>query len=427
MDSEMEEWEAEKLRNGGVRLAEKMTASTQRPTSSMAQSRDRDIDTATPQISLASLSLSSLQSSLQSSLSTLHHTNTAAQSSLAALATRLASSRTTLSTLTASLDELNDSLSVLSAGARLGECVEWYDGGEGGRHRRSMARDDQHATQARRRSDRLGCDSTGVMRGRRRGCWPSQQMAVWSWTSLGAMWVMRERWIGRGVIRIRSEVRQLLQQRRQSRDAGSKTSDNDDELYDEVEGIAAVQKASRVSFEEDVRGIMADVDDEWRSASRIITHFQHWRRTDQQSYHSAYVSLTLPKMLAPYVRIDLMLHSLGRPEGRSNWPLFGSSTIHSLLHAPLTAGENEEEPVAVQLIAELVVPWLCEVLRWECDMHNRRLVSLLADTQNTFMFSLNKSHRERFSQQWQRVYEVVAERLRAEVDEWQPPGDDRRP
>ena len=419
VDSEMEEWEAEQLRNGGVRLAEKMTASTQRPTSSMAQSRDRDIDTATPQISLASLSLSSLQSSLQSSLSTLHHTNTAAQSSLAALATRLASSRTTLSTLTASLDELNDRyqfyqqerdwVSVWSG--MMAEKVADID--EAWQEMTNMRRKHGEERQARMRQYRRDeREETGLLAKSADGGVELDEFG----RDVGyAREMDRER-----RDKIRSEVRQLLQQRRQSRDAGSKTSDNDDELYDEVEGIAAVQKASRVSFEEDVRGIMADVDDEWRSASRIITHFQHWRRTDQQSYHSAYVSLTLPKMLAPYVRIDLMLHSLGRPEGRSNWPLFGSSTIHSLLHAPLTAGENEEEPVAVQLIAELVVPWLCEVLRWECDMHNRRLVSLLADTQNTFMFSLNKSHRERFSQQWQRVYEVVAERLRAEVDEWQP-------
>ena len=435
VDSEMEEWEAEQLRKGGVRVAERKTAPPQR-FSSKARSNERDTSPSSPQISLASLSLSSLQSSLQSSLSTLHHTNTAAQSSLASLANRLTSSRSTLATLTSSLDRLNERYQfyqqerdwVTVWSGMMAEKIADID--EAWQEMTTMRRKHGEERQARmrqyRRDEREETGLLGKVVGEDGGVAELDEFG----RDMGYVREMdRERRDN-----IRSAAKTLLHQKPQrpalsdwSRTwlvpSGSETLDgwaSEDEVYDEVEGVTAVQEAARVSFVDDVRGIMADVEDEWRSADRVVKHLWHWQQKDKQSYHDAYVNLTLFKMFAPYVRIDLMLNNTWRTKDSSKWPDLGS-TVELL---PQQLYQSGWLSAVVQLVAELVVPWLCEVLKWEWEVRSawqgHWLHEMLTKIHSR-RTSLDEEHiTDRYDRQLQQLWDVVIERRRVEITEWQP-------
>ena len=427
VDSDMEEWEVEQLRNGGVRVVEKTTAS--QPSTSKARATDRDAASSSLQLSLASLSLSSLRALLQSSLSTLHHTNAATQSSLSSLATRLSSSRSQLTTLSSSLETLNERYQFYQ------QERDWVTVWSGMMAEKIADIDEawQEMTNMRRKQ---GAERQSRMRQYRR----DEREETGLLAEVAGEGVVELDEFGRdlGYVRemdrerrddIRSAVRKLSPQRRNLADSvltgqldGWAT---EDETYDEVEGVAAVQEAARVSFVEDVRGIMADVDDEWRSADRVIAHFQHWRRRDLQSYHDAYVSLTLPKVLAPYVRMDLMLHNaLHSQRDVKRHHLQPLSNTVLLLAQPLLQPGSEERSVAEQLVAEVVVPWLCEIVRWEWNVysvrHTRSLHLTLTTLARAFTPSDEQPVTEQYNRQWQQLHDAVRERLRVEVDEWQP-------
>ena len=428
VDSEMEEWEEEQLRKGGgVRVGERIASAPLPHQRSTSRTRSVERDTApppvaSPQLSLASLSLASLQSSLQSSLSALHHTTTATQSSLASLTTRLTTTTTTLTTLTAQLDTLNDHYQhyqhereyVTTLSSLLAEKVSDVDDAwrEAASQRRKAGEERQARMVQYRRDER---EETGLCVAGSSGGGVVVELDEFG-RDLGYVREMdRERRDG-----IRTAVRTLLQQRRDPAAISERALDGwvtEDEAYDEVEGVAALQENARVSLVDDVRAIMADVDDEWRTVERVITHFQHWQRRDPKSFNDAYVSLTLPKLLAPYVRIELMLQAPLQPDGQS--------TCERLLRQLLSAvAEQTGDGVSVekQLGADLVVPWLCDVMRWEWDVRSSTQTERLRQLLTRFFRTLSSADRSSawYNAQWQRLLSAFCERLQAEVDEWQP-------
>ena len=417
VDSEMEEWEQEQLRNGGVRVAEKQQAPPRSTTK--ARTAEPDALPITPQLSLDSLSLTSLQSSLQSSLSTLHHTNTATQSALASLATRLSSSRSSLTALSSSLDAMNERYQFYQ------QQLEWVSVWSGMMAEKMADIDDawqEMSSMRRKRGEERQARTRQYKRDEREETGLVAQAA-----GEGAIQLDE---FGRdlGYVRemdrerrddIRAKVRALTRQRLLP---GQHELECDDEqtVYDEVEGLAAVHDAAHASFLEDVSGILADVDDEWRSADRVATHFQHWQRRDAQSYADAYVGLALPKLLGPYLRIELMLSdTLERspPHTAQGW-LSNSSAIKPLVAQLQAPGGDADESALPQLLGDIVVPWLCDALRWSWNVRSRvsglAAVSALAD-----LASVMRSE-GRYDAHWQRLFDAVFERLRAEVDEWQP-------
>lgn len=52
--------------------------------------------------------------------------------------------------------------------------------------------------------------------------------------------------------------------------------------------------------------IFIDASDEFCDIRKIITRFIDWYTVDQKSYNEAYISLCLPKIIAPFVRLELI-------------------------------------------------------------------------------------------------------------------------
>ena len=52
--------------------------------------------------------------------------------------------------------------------------------------------------------------------------------------------------------------------------------------------------------------IFSDVIDDFSIIFLVMMHFREWKYNFSQSYNQAYISLCLPKLLAPYVSLQLL-------------------------------------------------------------------------------------------------------------------------
>lgn len=52
--------------------------------------------------------------------------------------------------------------------------------------------------------------------------------------------------------------------------------------------------------------MFSDVQDEFCDVKKILSRFGEWRESYSDTYHSAYISLCLPKLLNPIIRHQLL-------------------------------------------------------------------------------------------------------------------------
>ncbi|XP_037553440.1 GC-rich sequence DNA-binding factor 2 [Nematolebias whitei] len=52
--------------------------------------------------------------------------------------------------------------------------------------------------------------------------------------------------------------------------------------------------------------VFSDVQDDFCNVKKILSRFEEWRRSYSESYHNAYISLCLPKLLNPIIRHQLL-------------------------------------------------------------------------------------------------------------------------
>lgn len=81
---------------------------------------------------------------------------------------------------------------------------------------------------------------------------------------------------------------------------------SDDEIADQQQEQCAATKAL---IEAQAAEVFEDVNDDFCKIDLILMKFYAWRKTDMSSYQDAFVSLCLPKLLAPLVRHELLLWS----------------------------------------------------------------------------------------------------------------------
>ncbi|XP_065906470.1 PAX3- and PAX7-binding protein 1-like isoform X2 [Dysidea avara] len=61
-----------------------------------------------------------------------------------------------------------------------------------------------------------------------------------------------------------------------------------------------------VKFSLEADNLFEDVVDEYASLSIIKSHLEKWKFQHSQSYQQAYVSLCLPKLFSPFVKLQLV-------------------------------------------------------------------------------------------------------------------------
>ena len=99
--------------------------------------------------------------------------------------------------------------------------------------------------------------------------------------------------------------------RRHGRESRGETGHHDGESSDDE---LPTQDANTLSkLKEDVENqaklSMEDVVEEFSELGRVVERLQSWREEDEESYKSAYVSLCLPKIFSPLIRLEMLLWS----------------------------------------------------------------------------------------------------------------------
>lgn len=59
-------------------------------------------------------------------------------------------------------------------------------------------------------------------------------------------------------------------------------------------------------IDNDCKNIFSDVMEEYCTIRGILSKFESWRETDIDAYTEAYVSLCLPKIISPIIRLQLV-------------------------------------------------------------------------------------------------------------------------
>lgn len=148
-----------------------------------------------------------------------------------------------------------------------------------------------------------------------------------------------------------------------------------DQATKHVEGMSSddeISQQEEMNFNKDqeqieneAKGVLGDVTDDFSTIANILIRFEHWRENDINTYNEAYVTLCLPKVVSPFVRLDMIFWN----------PLLESQDIEKLswyrtlalygLHDDETEASLSKDPdinVLPILIEKLIVPKLVQLV-----------------------------------------------------------------
>ena len=121
--------------------------------------------------------------------------------------------------------------------------------------------------------------------------------------------------------------------RRQAREGRAEAGHHDGLSSDDE--LPSVDEASlarvRGEVETQARLAMEDVVEEFSELSNVMERLQAWRQGDQESYNSAYVSLCLPKIFAPLIRLEMLFWDpLSKPAPLPGYDWFSTLATFAL-------------------------------------------------------------------------------------------------
>uniref|UniRef100_A0AAY4D1G7 GCF C-terminal domain-containing protein n=1 Tax=Denticeps clupeoides TaxID=299321 RepID=A0AAY4D1G7_9TELE len=163
--------------------------------------------------------------------------------------------------------------------------------------------------------------------------------------------------------------------------------------------------------------IFSDVHGDFCDIAKILARFDEWRRTFPDSYNNAYISLCLPKLLAPFIRHQLIcwnpLESKEEDFEALPWYSAVETFCHGQGHEEM---ENMDKKTLPAIIEKTIVPKIQAFveLAWDPFSHrqSQSLTSLCRRLQEDYsIFSTEKR------KPVQSFLESVSERLRIAVDE----------
>nr|XP_018903657.1 PREDICTED: PAX3- and PAX7-binding protein 1 [Bemisia tabaci] len=138
---------------------------------------------------------------------------------------------------------------------------------------------------------------------------------------------------------------------------------SDDEV---TEREAANFRSQKETIEQDAVRLFEDVVEDFSSVGGALRKFNQWRTEDKTAYCEAYVSITLPRILAPFIRLDLVSWNplLANGGDLDQYPWYKSLMLYGVHQ-----GETEEmlkEDVDVQLvprvIEKIIIPKLTQLI-----------------------------------------------------------------
>lgn len=162
-------------------------------------------------------------------------------------------------------------------------------------------------------------------------------------------------------------------------------STDDEESHSEIQ----VMQTELEHIATEARKIFEDVEEDFSQMKIIMSRFEEWRGKDGPTYNDAYVSLNLPKIFAPYVRLQMLLwnplmrDSDGLEIERMKWfnllILFGAGD--SADEDPKQLREDPDRNLVSHLVEKVILVKLKEIIAcwWDPLSHVQtvRLVNMV--------------------------------------------------
>nr|XP_019935532.1 PREDICTED: GC-rich sequence DNA-binding factor 2-like [Paralichthys olivaceus] len=165
------------------------------------------------------------------------------------------------------------------------------------------------------------------------------------------------------------------------------------------------------------QALFSDVQDDFCDVKKILSRFEEWRGSYSDSYHSAYISLCLPKLLNPIIRHQLLMwNPLKDTSGDfENLPWFSAveTFCHGHGHEEL---ENTDRETLSNVIEKTVLPKMTAFVELVWDPMSRQQSVCLTDVCHSLKEDYSIFEGEQ-SKPVKTFIEAVVRRLRSCVDE----------
>nr|XP_057945817.1 GC-rich sequence DNA-binding factor 2 [Doryrhamphus excisus] len=128
------------------------------------------------------------------------------------------------------------------------------------------------------------------------------------------------------------------------------------------------------------QAVFADVHDDFHDVKRILSRFEEWRAFYSESYHSAYISICLPKLLNPIIRHHLLvwnpLKDTCMDFEKSPWFTAVETFCHGHGHEEL---EHSDREMLCNVIERTVIPKITAFVDLMWDPMSLRQSTSLTD------------------------------------------------
>ncbi|XP_055909009.1 PAX3- and PAX7-binding protein 1 isoform X2 [Eupeodes corollae] len=186
---------------------------------------------------------------------------------------------------------------------------------------------------------------------------------------------------------------------------------SDDEVSDHV---LKQKKLSIDQLQVEVDNLFADAGDDFCKPEFVLSKFNVWRKTDMDSYKDAFVSLCLPKVMAPFVRTETVIWNplsedykdIENMSWYSACMLFGLSemeTEDSLLLDP----DVKLVPIVIE---KILLPKVTEIVNncWDpmSTTQNLRLIGFINRVGRDYPI-------QHYSNQLQKLFNAILEKLKS--------------
>ncbi|KAK0168826.1 hypothetical protein PV327_002593 [Microctonus hyperodae] len=189
---------------------------------------------------------------------------------------------------------------------------------------------------------------------------------------------------------------------------------SDDEVT-EQQNLAFKQMEEEIDNES--KDIFSDVMDDFCNVRNILTKLESWRETDMEAYTEAYVSLCIPKMISPIVRLNLISWN----PLMENTDLERTKWYNALLLYALNSKENEESlksdpdvrliPLAIE---KIVTPKLTSIVEkiWD-PMSTSQTLRLVGTIRRLVMDYPNLNET---SKQLELLFNAILDKIKSAVE-----------
>ncbi|XP_056873218.1 GC-rich sequence DNA-binding factor 2 isoform X3 [Takifugu flavidus] len=165
------------------------------------------------------------------------------------------------------------------------------------------------------------------------------------------------------------------------------------------------------------QAVFSSVQDEFYDVKKILSHFEEWRGSYTDSYHSAYISFCLPKLLSPIIRHQLLVWNPLKDDSEAfeklPWFTAVETFCHGYGHEEL---EHSDRQTLSDVVEKTVLPKITAYVELAWDPESSH--------QSVCLFGLCHKLKEDFSifdrkqsKPVKAFVEAVISRLRSTVDE----------